>query len=145
MKPDRIDRAKELRAKQTKAESLLWELLRGKQVCGMKFRRQHPIGPYFADFACVSQQLVVELDGGYHDQKCNEDLTRQRHLENLGWKVVRFTNDDVLDDAEAVPRAIAAHLGLEFELTRRTRKGSGMMSSKSPTRSHYSRPSQREG
>ena len=117
----------------------------GQQLCGLKFRRQHPIGPYSADFGCVSKRLVVELDGDYHDQVCEADLKRQKHLENLGWQVIRFSNDDVLQDVEAVVRAIAAHLDLEYALVRRDSAGSGMMHSKSPTRSYYSRPSQREG
>ena len=137
--------AKELRQNQTKAESLLWELLRGKQLCGLKFRRQHPVDPYFADFACVSKQLIVELDGGYHDQTCDKDFKRQRLLEAQGWQVIRFRNEDVLENVESVARAIATHLGLEYEFVGRPPDGSGIMSSKSPTRSHYSRPSQGEG
>ena len=145
MKESRTKIAKKLRQRQTKPESLLWELLRSKQLCGLKFRRQHPIKPYFADFACVSEHLIVELDGGYHEQTEEGDIQRQNYLEAKGWKVVRFTNEDVLADVESVAKAIAAHLGLEYVLARRPRDGSGMMSSKSPTRSHYSRPSQKEG
>ncbi|MCA9129812.1 MAG: endonuclease domain-containing protein [Planctomycetales bacterium] len=142
---DPINRAKKLRANQTKAESLLWELVRSSQLCGLKIRRQHPIGPYFADFACLSKRFVVELDGDYHDQVCAEDLSRQKHLESMGWRVIRFSNDDVLEDVEAVTRAIATQLGLVYSLCRRKPDGSGMVNSKSPTRSHYSRPSHREG
>jgi very-short-patch-repair endonuclease len=135
MSDPRNETAKELRENSTKAESLLWELLRGKQLCGLKFRRQHPVDPYFADFACVSKQLIVELDGGYHDQTCDKDLKRQRILEAQGWQLIRFSNEDVLESVESVARAIATHLGLEYELVRRPRDGSGIMSSKNPTRS----------
>jgi very-short-patch-repair endonuclease len=68
----------------------------------LKFRRQHPIGPYFADFACASHHLVVELDGEYHDHIQGDDLERQRVLESQGWEVLRFANADVLDDVEAI-------------------------------------------
>jgi very-short-patch-repair endonuclease len=121
-------RARELRRLQTEAEGLLWSLLRARQVCGLKFRRQHPIGPFFADFACVSHRIVVELDGGYHDQTQADDRQRQNYLHSHGWKVVRFSNGDVLQDAEVVARAIAHELGLSYTFTGRTSRGSGMMS-----------------
>lgn len=142
---DRIKRAKDLRKNQTKAESLLWELLRGKQLCGLKFRRQHPIGPFFADFACLSQKLIIELDGAYHDQTAETDIERQQYLERVGWKVIRFSNADVLDDVESVTRAIAAAVGLDYQLHRRPQNKSGMLAEKSPTRSRDSRPSHGEG
>lgn len=116
-----------------------------KALCGLKFRRQHPIEPYFADFACVSRKLIVELDGGYYDQTTERDLKREKYLMVKGCQVMRFGNEEVLEDAEAVARAIATALDLEYELIRRPKDGSGIMSSKNPTRSHYSRPSQREG
>lgn len=65
--PVTTQRARELRARQTKAESLLWQVLRGRRLCGLKFRRQFPIEPWIVDFACVEHKLVVELDGGYRD------------------------------------------------------------------------------
>ena len=129
---ERNERAIGLRKLQTESEGLLWSLLRSKQLCGLKFRRQHPIGPFFADFACQSQQVVVELDGEYHDYIEEDDLRRQRFLENQGWKVIRFANDDVLQDAEAVARSIAMELGLSYEFRKRNLKGSGMMSENAP-------------
>ena len=89
--PLQTQRAKSLRSTQTEAEGLLWSVLRGKQLCGMKFRRQHPVGPFFADFACVSRRLVVELDGGYHDSIQDNDIKRQQYHSEQGWKVLRFT------------------------------------------------------
>jgi adenine-specific DNA-methyltransferase len=97
--PKQTKRAKSLRAEQTEAEGLLWSVLRGKQLSKMKFRRQHPIGPFFADFACESKRLVVELDGGYHDSIQDEDLQRQQFITSQGWSVLRFSND-VLQDVD---------------------------------------------
>ena len=114
-KPEVTERARELRARQTEAESLLWYALRGRRLCGLKFRRQFPIEPFIADFACVEKRLVVEIDGGYHDYVYEEDQARQRHLESEGWQVYRFSNEDVLGDVEAVAIAIARHLGMEPE------------------------------
>ncbi|MEM7477975.1 MAG: DUF559 domain-containing protein, partial [Planctomycetota bacterium] len=94
MRDPKIETAKELRKSETKAESLLWELLRGKQPCGLKFPRQHPIDPYFADFACLSRKIVIELDGGYHDQTDEHDVKRQKRLQASGWRVLRFSNED---------------------------------------------------
>jgi len=98
--PEQTQRGRTLREAQTEAESLLWSLLRTKQLCHMKFRRQHPIGPFFADFACESQKLVVELDGDYHAHVQENDLRRQQYLAGKGWNVVRFTNEVVLRDVE---------------------------------------------
>mgnify|MGYP001817608381 CR=1 FL=1 len=120
--------ARRLRKSQTDAEGLLWSLLRSKQVCDLKFRRQHPIGPYFADFACQSHHIVIELDGDYHDHIQENDLRRMRFLESQGWRVIRFPNEDVLEDAEAVAREIARQRGLSYSFRKRTSKWSGMMS-----------------
>ena len=78
------------------------------------------------DFACPQQMLVVEVDGGYHDHVVEHDLKRQRHLESLGWKVIRMGDKDVEVDAEAVARAIARELHLEYEYRPRKATGSGM-------------------
>ncbi len=124
--------ARRLRKSQTEAEGLLWSLLRSKQLCGLKFRRQHPIGPFFADFACQSHHAVIELDGEYHDHIQENDLRREGILQRQGWKVIRFTNDDVLKDAETVVRSIAKQLGLPSTFRKRTSKRSGMMSENAP-------------
>ena len=109
----RTKRSRELRTRQTKPESLIWTVLRAKRLAGLKFRRQHPIGPYFADFACVEKRIVIELDGGYHDFQYEKDRQRQRFLETEGWQVLRFGNDDVLPDVEAVAISIARQIGVE--------------------------------
>ena len=109
----RTERSRELRARQTKAESLIWTVVRAKRLSGLKFRRQHPIGPFFADFACIEKRLIVELDGGYHDYQYENDVERQAFIEERGWKVIRFTNEDVLIDVEAVAISIAKQIGVE--------------------------------
>jgi very-short-patch-repair endonuclease len=107
-------RARELRTRQTEAEAQLWSVLRGRRLSGLKFRRQFPIPPFIADFVCVEHQLVVELDGGYHDYVASSDASRQSRLEQQGWRVVRFTNEEVLENLEGVAIAIYRSLGLEY-------------------------------
>ncbi|MBC6982037.1 endonuclease domain-containing protein [Caulobacter sp. 17J80-11] len=98
------DRARSLRQSQTLAEAALWKLLRGGRLDGLKFRRQHPIGRYFADFACASARLVIELDGGVHDrdEAVTYDHLRQQEIEAAGWHVLRFRNDDVFGEPHKV-------------------------------------------
>ena len=79
----RTERSRELRNNKTKSESLLWSVLRSRQLGGLKFRRQHPIGPYFADFACLDRHAVVELDGEYHDYQYEMDRKRQAYMESI--------------------------------------------------------------
>ena len=81
---DVTTRARSLRTSQTTSEGLLWSVLRAKQLCRLKFRRQHPIESWIVDFACPQKMLVVEVDGGYHDNVVDDDLKRQKHLEALG-------------------------------------------------------------
>ena len=90
-------------------------MLRARQLCGLKFRRQHPIGPWIADFACVDRMLVVEIDGEYHDKTPDKDIQRQNDLQGRGWTVIRFSAEDVENDAESVCRAIANKLGLPYD------------------------------
>ena len=113
--PELTKKARDLRARQTEAESLLWNVLRGRRLCGLKFRRQYPVKPFVADFACIEKKLVVEIDGGYHDVVYAEDVSRQRKIEAEGWTVIRFSNEDILGDVEAVAIAIARHLETEPE------------------------------
>ncbi len=103
--------ARELRARQTAAESLLWQALRGRRLQGLKFRRQYPIAPFIVDFACLECRLIVEIDGGYHDHIYEQDQARQAQLETAGWQVIRFGNEEVLGDVEAVAVAIVRSLG----------------------------------
>ena len=89
----------------------MWARLRKAQIDGHRFRRQHPVGPYFADFACERLKLIVEVDGGVHglDEVILRDHFRQAELEGLGWTVIRFTNAEVLDYPELVIIAIRSH------------------------------------
>ncbi|HKU95841.1 MAG TPA: endonuclease domain-containing protein [Vineibacter sp.] len=105
----RTDRARRLRQDSTDAERKLWRLIRSR-AAGHKFRRQHPIGPYFADFACVGRKLVIELDGGQHDAQRDYDERRTADLAAAGWRVLRFWNNEVLTNVDGVWRRIVAAL-----------------------------------
>ncbi len=95
-------RAKDLRAKATDIEKLLWSALRGKNAAGLKFRRQHPIEPYIADFYCAAARLVIEVDGESHDNSVKYDHDRTESLRARGLQVIRVSNDDVLNNLEGV-------------------------------------------
>ena len=105
-------RAKQLRKKETPTEKKLWEYLKGKQMEGYKFRRQHPIGRYILDFYCHAKKLVIELDGGYHQEKLQQwvDEDRTKFLEEVGLHVVRFTNEEVREEMETVLKKISGIL-----------------------------------
>ena len=95
-------RARDLRKKSTDTENALWNLLRNRQLTGYKFRRQAPIGKYIVDFLCFERNLVVELDGGQHQEQADYDAERTRVLESGGYRVIRFWNNLVLEDTDAV-------------------------------------------
>ena len=101
-------RARELRQEMTPAEELLWGRLRRKQLNGLKFRRQHPLGPFIADFYCAKYRLVVEIDGDVHKGQREYDIVRTEWFEAHGYRVIRFRNDDVIKDIETVLTAILA-------------------------------------
>jgi len=94
----RITRARQLGDDQTKAESRAWWLLRNRTLAGFKFRRQHPIGPFFADFCCPELKVVIELDGSVHSQPSviRDDVSRDEFLEKEGYRVAHFSNGMVL-------------------------------------------------
>ena len=102
--PDLVGRARELRKNSTKAEAMLWEKLKGKQVKGCSFRRQRPIGHYIVDFYCPEFNLVIELDGSIHNRIDikRRDQLRQDELEELGLTVLRFCNEEVFRSPDAV-------------------------------------------
>ncbi|MGH6871128.1 MAG: endonuclease domain-containing protein [Rhizomicrobium sp.] len=91
------EKARELRGKMPNAEVILWSRLRRNALGGLRFRRQHPIGPYIADFAAPLARLVIELDGGSHatDEAHKFDQVRDRYMRSRGWQVLRFRNDEV--------------------------------------------------
>jgi very-short-patch-repair endonuclease len=101
--------ARGLRQRQTDAERRIWSRLRGRRLFGCKFRRQHPVGPYFADFACIEIGLVIELDGGQHAAKRAQihDVVRSDVLAGYGLEVMRFWDNDVLRQTDTVIAAIA--------------------------------------
>jgi very-short-patch-repair endonuclease len=99
-------RARSLRTTPTDAESLLWYHLRDRRLADHKFRRQRAIGPYFADFACLEAKLIVELDGGQHVEAAQYDEDRTRLMEAQGYRVLRFWNNEVLTQTEAVRERI---------------------------------------
>ncbi|PHQ29792.1 leucine--tRNA ligase [Leeuwenhoekiella nanhaiensis] len=108
--PILLERAQEMRDKPTKAEALLWSKLRGKKT-GFKFRQQHPIDQYIVDFVCLSAQLIIEVDGDVHQYQMNKDAERQLLLEQKkGFKVLRFSNDEVLNNVEKVVEAITVEI-----------------------------------
>jgi very-short-patch-repair endonuclease len=94
----------------TDVERMLWRALRGKQLNGLRFRRQHPIGQYIADFACVEQKVVIELDGGQHQEQFVYDEQRSAFLQAQGWRILRFWNSDILSNPDGVLSVIAGNL-----------------------------------
>ncbi|MDD4215803.1 MAG: endonuclease domain-containing protein [Bacteroidales bacterium] len=103
-KPIIFERAKELRQNPTKAEKVLWDILRKKQMLDLRFKQQHPINIFIADFYCHAIKLVIEVDGEIHNIKENKeyDKARTNDLENYGITVIRFSNKDVLEKIEEV-------------------------------------------
>ena len=96
-------RARDLRGQMTETEILVWRELRGRRFQGFKFRRQRPLGPYILDFVCLEAGLVIELDGGQHNDKQHaNDQQRTAVIEQSGLKVIRFWNHDVLNQTTAV-------------------------------------------
>ena len=93
-----IDKARELRQTPTETEQAAWRLLRGLRSRGFKFRRQHPVGPYIADFCCTELRLIVELDGSVHGQpsQARSDARRDAHLKSMGYTVLGLPNGIVL-------------------------------------------------
>lgn len=97
-----------LRKNMTEAELVLWEVLKEKKLCGRKFRRQHSIGHYIADFYCSSEKLIIELDGQHHytEEGIAKDIERDAHLALMDKKVLRFENKDVLNNLTEVLKKI---------------------------------------
>lgn len=106
-----IERAKKMRREATPPERALWRYLKSDQLGGAKFRRQVVVGPYVADFACRTPVLlVVELDGDTHGAQEEYDAERTLFLESKGYRVLRFSNRDVMQNLESVLETIAANL-----------------------------------
>ncbi|MCT7953081.1 DUF559 domain-containing protein [Ancylothrix sp. C2] len=105
-----LQRARELRKQQTPAEKLLWQCLRNRQLLNAKFRRQHNIDRFIADFYCHEARLVIEVDGSIHETRKTEDSIRDDWMQQHGFTVLRFTNQEVVNETENVLYAIAATL-----------------------------------
>jgi very-short-patch-repair endonuclease len=104
-------RAENKQKKPTQAETLLWELLRNKKL-GVKFRRQHIIDIYIVDFVCLSKKLIIEVDGAYHNNRKEYDLIRTLVLNTKGFRLIRFTNQEVLHTTDKVINQIVEALSL---------------------------------
>jgi very-short-patch-repair endonuclease len=104
--------AKAFRGKLTEAETIVWSRLRLRKRHGVHFRRQHPIGPYIADFACVSARLVIEVDGATHgsESEVAHDLRRDAFMRKRGWRVMRVSNQAVYRDLDDVIEAVFAQI-----------------------------------
>jgi very-short-patch-repair endonuclease len=98
--------AKQLRKNLTPAESLLWQKLRSKQLDGLKFRCQHPVGSFILDFYCPALKLVIEIDGKSHQNQQEYDQARTDQLSYYGYHVVRFTNEEIFQDVDKVVEKI---------------------------------------
>ncbi len=105
----RVTTSRKLRINQTDAESKLWSRLKNRQLSGAKFVRQEPIGRYVCDFVCREMKLVVEADGGQHANS-KSDPVRDRYLNDLGFRTIRFWNNDILSNIEGVLSAIETEL-----------------------------------
>jgi very-short-patch-repair endonuclease len=103
------DRAREMRANPTPAECRLWSMLRDRRMPAVKFRRQHVIARYIVDFACLERWLIIEADGGQHANS-RSDRQRDAYLARLGFRILRFWNNDVLENAAGVFDMICAAL-----------------------------------
>lgn len=100
--------AKELRRNQTPAEELLWKILRSHKLDGLKFRRQHPVSWFIADFYCHELKLIIELDGGVHELEEVKayDIRREKKLRSLGLTVIRFKNEQVYTEPEVILNSV---------------------------------------
>ena|SRR5688572_18436838 len=101
--------SRNLRVNQTDAEKKLWYALRNRQLCGLKFVRQEPIGRYTCDFVCREKRVIVEVDGGQHAES-KSDAIRDRYLRENGYRVIRFWNNDVLSNLNGVLESLVAQL-----------------------------------
>ena len=105
--------ARNLRRKQTEAERLLWVHIRNRRLDGYRFRRQEVIGSFIVDFVCLEKKLIIELDGGQHVDNAVADAVRTQQLEEYGYHVIRFWNDEVLTRTDDVLSSILKELQMK--------------------------------
>ena len=110
--------ARELRKNSTIQERRLWNLLKNRQFHNLKFKRQQPMGNYIVDFICKEAKIIVEIDGGQHNEPNNiiADRERTKYLEQLGYKVVRFWNNEVYENFDGVMRRLELEINPHQEL-----------------------------
>ena len=106
--------ARHLRQNLTPSEATLWTALCNRQLEGLKFRCQHPVGSFIVDFYCPSCKLVIEIDGSIHDQQQDYDQARTDQLQDFGYSVLRFTNDEVINDLSKVINQIIEAVQIQF-------------------------------
>jgi very-short-patch-repair endonuclease len=98
--------ARNLQQHETRAEGVLWQALRGRKLAGLKFRRQHPVAGVVLDFSCPDHRLAIGVDGSVHDDLAERDAARSNYLAEKGYRVIRFRNEEVLNELPAVLRRI---------------------------------------
>lgn len=104
-----LENAKRMRREMTPAEKLLWKQLRANRLNGLHFRSQQIVHGYFADFYCHQQELIIEVDGDIHDSQQEYDADRADYLIGLGFRIVRFTNDEIMKNMEVVLEEIVGN------------------------------------
>jgi very-short-patch-repair endonuclease len=107
-KPITLETARILRKRMTNCELLLWEKLRSRQILGLRFRSQHPIDFFIADFYCHKARLVIEIDGEIHKEQIEYDNGREAEIEKYNLKVIRFSNDEIINEIDTVLSKIKA-------------------------------------
>lgn len=104
--PEMLERAKKLRREMTPAEKILWKHLKANRLNGLHFRRQQIVHGYYPDFYCHQHELIVEVDGGIHDSQKEYDAEREEYLKSLGFRIIRFTNEEIKKDLKGVLQRI---------------------------------------
>ncbi len=98
----KTQQARHLRKNMTDAERKIWHSIKGKKIKNHRFRRQHPIGPYIVDFVCLENRIVIEIDGGQHAWQKETDEKRTKWLESEGYRVIRFWNNQIMNEFNGV-------------------------------------------
>ena len=140
--PVNLGRARRLRRNSTDAEQRLWRLLRSRRFNGFKIRRQHILGVFIVDFVCLEKKIVIELDGGQHATAVEADAMRTRYVQARGFRVIRFWNNEVLENMGGVWEAIAKELKIPLTPTL-SPKGRGGRAPLTPTLSPKGRVGRR--
>ena len=104
--PEMLERAKMLRREMTPAEKILWKHLKANRLNGLHFRRQQVVHGYYPDFYCHGHELIVEVDGGIHDLQVEYDAEREEYLRSLGFRIIRFANEEIQKDLKGVLQRI---------------------------------------